>query len=213
MVRIQKFVILMFAGVLTAACATTEGTRPDDMSHQEHLAAAEREKNDAQHNLDAAVEFGLLGSQSSMREALWEQHQKHAKEHRSAADALINFHAEVCSSAPEDAGHCPLMAHEANIQKVERLSDGIAALYPSDFPKSGEDVGNQARCHYAQGRMLGREGMPGCPFFNKDLTISVEESTDGSFKLVVRTENEKSLTNLHSWASNVGPESSGSCGH
>lgn len=209
----RNTVTLIVTAFLAVACATTEGTRPDDMSHSEHLAAAEREMNAAQHNLDGAVEVGLLGAQSTMHEALWERHQKHAQEHSIAAEALSDFHDEACSSASHSDGHCPLMAHQASIQKVERLADGIAAIFPAEFPKSADDVENQALCHYAQGRMLGREGMPECPFFNNDLVISVEKRTDGSFMLFVRTEDEQSLANLYGWASTVVPTPGDGCNH
>jgi hypothetical protein len=88
-----------------------------------------------------------------------ERHQKMAKDHAKASDALVSYEDGACKLFDASVrASCPLLGQ---LEKVERLPNGVRLV-----PKAGVNVAAwQAHiaCHVAFAQAKGAEGMPMCP--------------------------------------------------
>jgi len=189
--RILTAAIIVGAGL--AGCATTApGSKPDDMSAKMHRATADRlnaraEEHEAQYDPNAqATRIGTRSTGGARSEAdfidyettynpteghLAKAHELHghAEQHRHAAATLEAFEEAECGNFSKKVRvACPLMNV---VERTETIDGGVRV-----FLKEGIDVkiaASHMQCHYALGRKNGRDVMPGCPLYLKDLTIEV----------------------------------------
>ncbi|NOZ00616.1 MAG: hypothetical protein GXP54_01845 [Deltaproteobacteria bacterium] len=184
---IEIITLIAVSGVMfVTSCATTAtGSRPDDMSYDEHLAAAELEKEKAKVQADKydpkAVyttpdwRQGGIGQYNPTGKYLVEakQHLEHAKQHEAAATQLKAFEEQECGLfPPQTRSKCPLIG---TVESVEPIDGGVAIHLKEGV--SLDAVEAHSRCHVAFGNKYGRKGMSGCPLYLKDITVS--KSPDG----------------------------------
>lgn len=190
-------------GVGVHGCASTPGARPDDMSADEHRAAAEQHQAEAaahesQYEPEAQAEaiqpepdeYGQFSTEvynpteAHLRHA--KQHRKHAADHEAAAEELEAFEEGECGRfTPEVRRTCPLMGKVAAVEDIQQgASQGGPAQSP---PKRGlrirfaPDVDTQAviahmRCHLAFARKTGRKGMSHCPLYVEGVAIATGDA-------------------------------------
>lgn len=88
-----------------------------------------------------------------------ERHQKMAKDHAKAGDALAAYEDGACKLFDERVrASCPLLGQ---LEKVERVPNGVRLV-----PKPGVNVAawqSHIACHVAFAQAKGAEGMPVCP--------------------------------------------------
>lgn len=184
------FSILSVAFAFTG-CGGTPGTKPDDMSVEEHqkMAKAEAEKaraHGAKHDPNAvqvrrAGSVGRVGGVElgdsvdidweEYNPTEWhgneeEKHIKHAQDHLRAAEVLERFESAQCTAlAPKIRTFCPLMGP---VIKVEDIEGGARFTFK---PKVNmEKITAHVKCHLAYGRAHGHTGMQHCPLYLRDLT-------------------------------------------
>ncbi|MCB9540061.1 MAG: hypothetical protein H6704_27930 [Myxococcales bacterium] len=163
-------------------------TRPEAMSAPDHDEAAERTENEARLRDLPPIETDVgrvsmprFGSQAGLL--------AHAEAHRAAARTLRANEALVCEAVAEpDRAVCPLM--EPGIVDVEYRDDGVAVTYTNI--ESGE-LERRVRCHHAYGARVGREGMDGCPLYQRDLAIEVVPSPDGAAVVLHLTSDDRDV--------------------
>ncbi len=168
----MRSVAWALAALTLAACGGS-GTKPEDMTVEEHQAAVASDEKAARlhdhlrlHRRDDAVDsFALAKLYAS-----------HAAEHGAAAKQLDAQHAAACEGlAAELQGECPLMHYR--VSDVERLADGVRVTF------RGAEAGallRHAECHRAHGASEGREEMPACPLYSKGLNLRAEPSEGGA---------------------------------
>lgn len=186
--------------LLVTACGLTGrgGTRPDDMSVEEHRKAAREhysesrrhdDKYDSKKNIPAGstrdgFELGGYGpyrpgdNEARSRGGFnpterhlghASTHERHAQDHLAAAKALETFEESQCRSVlPETRGDCPLLG---SLESVTDIPGGIRISFAE-----GLDVNAAAahmRCHTAFARTVGHEGMDSCPLYLDGIDVNV----------------------------------------
>lgn len=161
--RLSLLVLLL--GSLTAC---TQGVRPDDMSAQKHEAAAAKEERAAETHEKFVQAMGPYNVRyKSQHEANAESARRHAEMHRAAAEALRTSEAKECAGVTDaDRAECPLI----HVERAEDKADGVVLWLAAG--SSPEGVAQQMRCHIAFASTRGREGMDGCPFFVKGISVA-----------------------------------------
>lgn len=170
---------------MLSGCATASGARPDDMSAAEHREAARRDEKkaaeeEAKYDPDAARGEQSWNNKIYFPEKIYNPTEKHqfnaneykeyARQHREAAQKLEEYEVEECAAFPKSTRvKCPLIG---NVERVEDIEGG-ARLYFFGDPPNIKAIAEHMRCHYAFGRKVGREGMPDCPLYLKDLDIEI----------------------------------------
>jgi len=194
------FFMTFCLSIISCAGSHVSGTEPEEMTHEEHIKAAEKEEQLADREEEKynpsetafkhrePMPIGVESSESpSVAHAhtipagtynptenfkkMAELHKEHAKIHEQAARELEKFKSDACDGIPvKDRKHCPLLGPVA---RVENISSG-ARLYLH----KGADLKNilaLSRCHYAFGLNYGHDNMPFCPLYLKELDISGSE--------------------------------------
>lgn len=184
----RKQILALSAATMFVACGGSQGTHPDDMSAEEHRAAAAREDAQgeghgseydpnsrqpvgAQTAGQSDLFFGLADynpTEGHLAQA--QRHQDLAADHRAAAAALESFEEQECARfPPETRASCPLLGQVASVEDIDGgirigLSEGANAAAVADH----------MRCHLAYARTRGREGMDHCPLYVEGASVETE---------------------------------------
>ena len=203
MIRRALF-IAFFALPFTTAlsgCAS-DGTKPDDMSADEHRAAAAKERQVAeQHEEKFDPNATSTRPQDSVNrsntvpgidDVTWpedvynptsphkltaEAHLKMAAKHEAAAAALEAYEDGVCKKISKKVrGMCPLLGPVSSVEDI----DGGVRMHIRDGVKL-QAIVDHMNCHMAYARTEGHKGMDECPLYLKGLTV---KAGDGIVDLV-----------------------------
>lgn len=188
--KFAKITVLFLLVSFTTACASgSQETEPDDMSVEEHRAAAEEhgekaEQHAEQYDSDAKsqrqspgvstsadapeIEYTLEAYNPTERHKEYaEKHKRHAEQHREAAEALLEYEEKHCQKFPEETrATCPLMGQVASAENVD---GGVRMSFREGV--NFEAMADHIRCHYAFARTEGHEGMATCPLYVKKIEI------------------------------------------
>ena len=186
--------LLLAAATITSVlvgCATTSGTRPEDMSAKSHEEAAAKEAAKAEEHAakydpagtsaqssgsDAAFE-GVDFNPTDVHNLQAEKHHKHAADHTAAAAALKAAEEDACKSIASDSrSWCPFLGPVAATQNT---SNGVRITV-----REGVDMDAlmaRVRCHLAFANTQGLEGMDRCPLYVPG--VQVERSGPSSIEL------------------------------
>ena len=185
---------LSFAALLTS-CASS-GTKPDDMSAQEHRAAAEKERQEAakhaqqydpkatgtrpidpSHANHGGAELGdafwdeETYNPTASHKAVADKHEKLAEAHEKAAAALESFEEATCKSFPPATRKvCPL---NGTVTRAEEIDGGVRLFFAPSVPIDA--VVAHVKCHFGFARVNGYDGMSGCPLYVKGVQVKAGE--------------------------------------
>jgi hypothetical protein len=133
--------LISVLGMMTAACASTPGAKPHDMSAAQHEreaeahagaaqahegqyqpeARAEQEKCAPAGTLGAGVCWSSIVNPTEQHHQASEEHRRHAADHRAASATLREAEARACTGiAPDDRDMSPF-EHAEDITAVEPL--------------------------------------------------------------------------------------------
>lgn len=181
-------------------CATTSGTRPEDMSAEAHKEKAQVHDEKAEvheskydpnapgaaytevvQGSDFAFEGGAADlNPTDVHNIQAQKHRRHADEHLAAATALERAEEDACASVPADSrSWCPLLGP---VSATENTAHGVRITV-----KEGTNVEvmvARIRCHIAVADTEGREGMDSCPLYVRGL--EVEQSAPNTIELKVK---------------------------
>jgi hypothetical protein len=175
------------------ACLTgvgcAHGTRPDDMTAEQHQAAAQKEQKKAQQEeataytnapganaLNAGIEPELyLYPQAGVPQdhlADARRLQEHAREHEQAAAQLQQFEEAECKGLPaSQRSTCPLMR---SITDVGDIDGGVRIRFVDQSHAS--TALPRMRCHYAYARAHGFSNSPDCALYIRG--VDFRQSSD-----------------------------------
>jgi hypothetical protein len=130
------------------ACASNQGTHPNDMSEAGHEhAATSEDRMAAEHeamagqpdNGCAANRAGTVcWTEDADHAAMAEQHREMAAKHRAASQALVDAENNACVGIPEDDRDTSPFAHRSDITQVTKLMQAS-----NDSGSYGGPEGNQ----------------------------------------------------------------------
>ena len=179
--------VLVGAALGLMGCGGATGVRPDDMSAEQHRAAASRhEAHAGQHeeefDPDARDTRATTGAGFEFAEEIYNPTQSHAnaaarehavaEQHLQAAAALEAYEAEECGSFPAATrATCPLLGQ---LERAEDVDSGVRLYFQDQV--NADAVYAHIRCHIAFARTAGREGMDGCPMYVPGVTAERESS-------------------------------------
>lgn len=164
----------------SAGCGTTKGAHPDDMTHAEHLAAAQAEQKEAEEARLLVDPTRVTGGTGQAEVAA---HERHAAAHAAAAQALEERHEAVCADvSDQEMRSCPL--HSIDVTAVIDRADGVELVLGA-LPEA-HTLLESSRCHAAHGAYFGRD-MPDCVFYVKELHVGVEERNAGTVLILTST--------------------------
>ncbi|MFU8805604.1 MAG: hypothetical protein ACNA8W_17455 [Bradymonadaceae bacterium] len=191
----QKWMLTLAVALVfgVGACSSqAPGTKPDDMSADEHLQHANKhEKMSEEHGDHYNPGAGTTRREASLsgendvfypvevynptehHRDVATSHQRHAEQHRQAAQKLLSYEDNHCARFPaETRSSCPLMGQ---IKAVEDIDGGVRMTFHDGVPLQA--TVDHMKCHFAVARTEGYEGMPTCPLYLEGL--SVETADDG----------------------------------
>lgn len=189
---IVTLTIFAVAVLLVGACSSqAPGTKPDDMSAEEHQRHAEKHQKVSEEHQEqykprarATREEAPVDPEKDIytvdvynptehHQASAEQHQRHAEQHRQAAQKLLSYEGDHCAQFPKETrSACPLMGQ---IKAVEDIEGGARITFHKNVPIQA--TVDHMKCHFAFARAEGYEGMKTCPLYLKG--VSVEAQDDG----------------------------------
>ena len=214
---IHRFSVVFVAIAFLAGCANkAKNTEPDDMSVEEHQAAADEheeraERHEEQYDPDAesqrqvataATRPNAGGSTyrletynpTSRHEELAERHQEHVEQHEAAAQALLDYEEKHCARFPKKTrATCPLMGQVAGATEVK---NGVRMSFHEDV--NFEATSDHVQCHYAFARTEGYEGMETCPLYVNG--IEVAENADAR-TITITAESKEAVEKIRERAS------------
>lgn len=190
--QIWAFSLSCFAVLLVSACSSrAPGTKPDDMSVDEHREEAEKhQKMSSEHQAkydpnSVHVRQDAPGAAFSDAYTLEvynptkhhsqsaKKHGRHAEQHREAAQDLLAYEEQYCAKFPEETRtECPLMGR---IESIEEIEGGVRITFHEATPIQA--TVDHMRCHFAFARTEGYQGMQTCPLYLEG--VSVEPQDDG----------------------------------
>lgn len=178
--------------VLAFGCSCFRpGTRPDDMSAEEHRREAEEHSRwEAEHRraydpearvrIGASPEYGPYSQRARFgyrySDLYWdvreynpteahrdraERHGKLAREHARAARTLEDFEEFECQAFPRETR--AVCPLEAQVESIEDVFSGVR-VHLAEGTNVNAAV-THMRCHQAFARARGREGMDTCPLY------------------------------------------------
>lgn len=201
--------IAAIAAVLTfGACATTEGTKPHDMSKAQHEAAASREDANAKEhggqyapNATATVEQCSRGGCWTSKVNPTEQHKRDAQErkrlaqeHRAAAQALTVAEDKACAGLDDDDRVTSPFYHREDISEISKADRtaqegygthqefaGGRAVFRATPGMTAEWLQRLVDCHLARAAAVGNSmpEMNYCPLALKDVSAVVSSAGNG----------------------------------
>lgn len=175
----HHFLLATMISIALTGCATTKGTRPEDMSAESHEEEAAKESARAEQHAQQydANQFGWDFTEHGVEA---QEHRQHAEDHRAAAAELRNTEEEACASVPPEARTwCPLLGP---VVATEKTANGVRILLKDGA--NVEELVALIRCHIAYGNTQGREGMDRCPLYVK--SVHVEQSGPNAIELTAK---------------------------
>jgi len=168
--------------ILLVGCGAgqVKGTFPDDMSREDHLAAAEMDQAKAEAALDRydpsdlreRASTGTLYNPTEVFKDRATRYKDLAERHRAAARKLDEFEAEQCRGATEeDKLESPI---EAVTEEVQDIDGGVRVFLSENADV--EKVLAAARCHRAHARARGWVGMEDCLLNIPDLKLTTAKN-------------------------------------
>ncbi len=155
-------------GLLAAACASTPGADPHDMSAAQHQNSAREHQavaktHQAAYDPKSSKSTGECSRGSDFVDVCWtstfnptkhhldeaERHRKHAADHRAASQALRAAEARSCAGIASDERDISPFAHTEDIASVERL--GVPDLAGDSLADVERTVGAVIRFHAVPG--------------------------------------------------------------
>ena len=212
--------------VIGAGCASSQGTRPHDMSTAQHEAAAQQEQaaseqHGAQYDPSATAENRICGRGSvcwtsvsnptDQHKSDASQHRELAEKHRAAAQALRDAEASSCSGIDQpDRDESPFYHREdiTSVSKVERPVQrgntragelaGGRAVFRAVQGLTAEWLQRVVNCHIARAASVGNSmpEMPYCPLTFKGVKATVSSTGDG---FAVEVTSEDATTAAEIW--------------
>ncbi len=178
-------VLMLGAGILVSSCAGS-GTRPHDMSVEEHRKAAENLEREARIQNDRA-ETEIDGATFVDLWALAAGYQNHADEHREAARVLESqANPQACVDHPRShVETCPLEAYK--VLDVESIPQGVKVLYTAN---SGTAFEGHLLCHQAHMSLHSETREASCPL-ESDVEVSVVQDKRGTWVVLTSKQPEK----------------------
>jgi len=183
-------------------CASTSGTRPEDMSAKSHAGEAAQHTEKAEEHAEKAQEqapgpgwsevvagsdFAFEGGEFNPSEGHNTQakrHARHTEEHLAAAEALVADEEEACKSiAPESRSWCPLLGP---VVATENTPHGVRIAVEEGT--NIEELIARIRCHVAFANTHGRQGMDRCPLYVKG--VEVERAGPDAIELTAKRKAE-----------------------
>ncbi len=210
-----SFISLSFTGCKTSRAP---GSKPEDMSHKEHMEAAEKEKKEAEHHEsmydptatfpqdylwgDPAFNYRAYSTESDYynpteyHRHIATKHHEHASHHKEAAETLKKFEEEECKTIHPEVRHmCPLIG---TVKAVEEVEGGARLILKEKVDVNG--VYAHSKCHNRYGAVHGFKEMPNCPLYLKGISIEKKgkntieiRSKDGSDTEEIRRRSEAHL--------------------
>jgi hypothetical protein len=208
-----------------AACATTPGAAPQDMSAAQHEAVARNEETSAQihaarYNPDASASTELCSSEGDCRpwpsnptaEHLEEakKYQKMAADHRAGSQALREAEARACAGLADADRDTTPFAHRDDIASVEPLTvnvssgkghvarnEGAVITFRAVPGMTAQWLQRVVDCHLARNAVLGHDApeMAFCPLVLKNVSARVT-ATDTGLAVAVRSEDADTATEI-----------------
>jgi hypothetical protein len=192
----------------TAGCATSTGTKPHDMSIEQHEAAATREEQAAAQHAGHFDPAAKSVKQTCGRAVCWttdsnptaehradaDAHKKLAAEHRAAAQALRDAESSACAGIDEDDLATSPFYHRDDITSVtEAQRSAVHARHEQNVPSGGrvvfravpgmtaEWLQRLVNCHLARAAAAGYSmpEMSYCPLMLKGANATVTSTGDG----------------------------------
>ncbi len=185
--------IAAFLALATAGCASApppaetvrKPVRAEDMSAEEHRAAARREEG-VSAGLQGTTDPSFPGevsapyadrvtgrqdvaseTSSGLRVTRARSYTKHASEHLQAAELLETFEAAECTRSPhQERAMCPVLQ---DVIRVENTRTGVRLILVEGA--DAEKVVNHMRCHHAFGKTRGFQDMDSCPLYLNQIRI------------------------------------------
>lgn len=195
--KISALTIFAATVLLVGACSSqAPGTKPDDMSAEEHQKHAMQHQNTSKEH----QEQYKSGARATREEAFDEsrqarptdpekdiyttevynptehhrasadQHQRHAEQHRQAAQKLLSYEQAQCVQFPKETrSSCPLMGQ---IKAVEDVDGGARITFHEGVPMQA--TVDHMKCHFAFARAQGYEGMKSCPLYLEGVSVEAD---------------------------------------
>lgn len=178
----------------TTACHRQAGTHPEDMSAEEHRAAAaeaeaEAVEEEAQYDPNAVVFDGADCSEFCFRTNPTEHHRREAAklrreaaQHRDASHELRVAEERACANIPELHRDFSPFFHRDDITGAEVGEDGPIVVHFSEIPKTtSASLQELVDCHLARNAALGfeMEEMDYCPLAVPDVEATVIDGEAG----------------------------------
>jgi hypothetical protein len=208
-----------------AACSSTPGTHPHDMSASQHEAAAagaERlaELHAAQYDAGASVHRRRCGPRGGCWTSIvnptaehLEQAEKYrhmAADHRAALQALREAETRACAGLADDDRDMSPFAHREDLLDVDPLTETVSTSKGPSLRVVGAVITFRALpgmttpwlqrvvdCHLARNAALGHVDteMPDCPLVPKDVSAHVRQ-TDAGFAVDVRSDDSATAAEI-----------------
>jgi len=222
--------LLTLVGVCSG-CASSQGTKPHDMSTTQHETAAAQESSasnlhSAQYAPDATaqVEPCDVGSEALRGGACWsstinpteqlradaQKHERLARQHRAAAQALRDVENTVCSGLSENDRVTSPFFHREDISSVSQaevsVSDGLEshqqfaggrAVFRAVPGMTAEWLQRLVNCHLARAASVGFDmpEMSYCPLVLKSTSATASSAGDG-FAIAVTSEDPSTAAEI-----------------
>lgn len=170
--------IVVTVGVSGFAACASSGTRPEDMSAEQHRVHAEQERAAAaaaaaQYNPTATRTRNIAGDPTDFQYTIEvynptlsykdaaERHQREAAQHAAAAATLENFEDGQCKELPPEVrAECPLLGQ---IRAATDIPGGVMVTLSPGVPADAFIA--HVQCHLAFAHTAGHDGMDACPLF------------------------------------------------
>ncbi len=176
----MRCLFALLASALLAGCGGSS-TKPEAMSAQGHEQAARRDERSA--DTERRVGGVQVGDRAIPSIAAADGYEAHARAHHEAALALTEAEQTACAGVDDEhRATCPFRA--LRFSEARATARGYEARYSVEDASALEA---HLRCHHAFGARMGREGMPGCPLYQKGLSIAVTPVDGGA---LVRLESD-----------------------
>ncbi len=200
--------LIVSSVIAVGACSSqAPGTKPDDMSVEEHQAQAEahqemsaehkesydpdaravREKLPVEPNMDIYNSEVYNPTAQHLNNA--NRHKSHSEQHTKAAQKLLSYEEQQCAKFPQETrSSCPLMGQ---IKSVADVDGGVRITFNDGVPIQA--TVDHMKCHFAFARTEGYDGMPSCPLYLEGVSV---EAQDDSHSVVFTTDKAGSVAPL-----------------
>jgi hypothetical protein len=187
--KIAALTIFAATTLIVGACSSqAPGTKPDDMSAEEHQQhAKQHQKTSEEHQeqyksgaratreevpVDPEKDFYSveLYNPTEHHQTSADQHKRHAEQHRQAAQTLLSYEQAQCAQFPKETrSSCPLMGQ---IKAVEDVDGGARITFHEGVPMQA--TVDHMKCHFAFARAQGYGGMKSCPLYLEGVSVEAD---------------------------------------